>query len=135
MTRRLKGEEGLILTEAVLILIGIILPILFAATTLTNLLNQQNELELLNRQATRLFALAPSNAIGMASVDQLIAEQIEFEEPVIMKVTCSEQCLPGTTYQINSQVKVKIIAIPFIPDLTITLASKSVSLLDRFVSR
>ena len=135
MKEYLRNSNGLIMVEAIMLIVGAILPILLATTVITNVLSQQNSLALLTRQATRIFALASNNQDGFIKVTNLAIEQTNFDNPVQLRLSCMAQCLPGTSFEVSGKVVTKIIEVPFLPDLEITLQSKAIALLDRFVER
>lgn len=123
------------MVEAIMLIVGVILPILLTTTAIINILSQQSSLSLLTRQATRSFVLANDNQTGLARLSELATKQTRFDNPVDLKLSCLAQCMPGTHFEVSGKVKSNLIAIPFLPDLEITLRSKAVAILDRFVQR
>lgn len=135
MIKNLNDQTGSILTESTLILAGVVLPILIAATSINNLLEDQNRLELTTREASRSFILASSNQSGINAISAVEQRNFQVNFPVKLTLTCFDGCDSGTKFQITGALRSEILDIPLLPDLVLNLNSKLVATIDRFVER
>lgn len=135
MTKILRDQNGSILTETTLILAGIVLPILMAATSINNLLENQNRLELITREASRSFSLSQNNQTGIDAINDLQQRNLQANFPVKIKLICFNGCESGTKFEITGSLNSTILELPLLPDLVLSLNSQLVATIDRFVER
>ncbi len=130
----LNNDAGSMIIELIFVLVGAIMPILLAATSLAQVLEARSRLELITREASRSFALAKTNQAGFSLVDQLQQRQI-LATSVKLELTCEASCVAGSNYQVTGTVKHQVLAIPYLPDITLNLNSTVVAQLDRYLER
>lgn len=131
-----RSASGAALVEAVLVLAGVIMPILLAATSLAEVLDARAKLQLAARNASRSFVLADSNTAGFLAVEQLVqSQQNLFNAPLQIFINCKSNCAAGDVVQASAKVKVTLISVPYMPDLSINLAADITTILDRYIER
>lgn len=136
INRFLRSTNGSVLVETVLVLTGVIMPILLAATSLAEVLDARAKLHLVARNAARSFVLADSNSAGYLAVEQLTeTHQNLFNTPLQIVINCQSNCAAGSEVKTRAKVRLTLISIPFMPDLNLNLAADITTILDKYIER
>ena len=129
-----RSQSGAMLIELVLILVGAVMPVLVAATSLAQVLEAQSRLDLITREASRGYALAANHQQGMAQM-LVLQQQPVLNSPISLTLTCASTCEAGDSYQVSGLVRLELFSVPFLSDITISLSSKVKASLDKYLER
>lgn len=135
MKYHVVDSRGSVLIETVFVLTGALLPILLVATGLASVMDSQNRLELINREAGRMFMLAASNSGGVAELALLESRHRAAGFPIQLQLRCFQDCAAGTRFELTASQMTTIFDLPFLPDLDLKLRTSLTATIDRFVER
>lgn len=129
------NSRGSVLIETVFVITGALLPILLVATGLASVMDSQNRLELINREAGRMFMLAASNSGGATELALLESRHRAAGFPIQLQLRCLQDCAAGTRFELIASQVTTVFDLPFIPDLDLTLRTSLTATIDRYVER
>ncbi len=129
-----RSQSGAMLIELVLILVGAVMPVLLAATSLAQVLEAQSRLDLITREASRGYALAADHQQGVTQVMALQQQRV-LNSPISLTLTCASTCEAGDSYQVSGLMRLELFSVPLLSNITISLSSIVKANLDKYLER